>query len=65
MLKQGYYNYYYAVVPKETNEIDLDRLEGNSQETENEYTILVYYRPFGTRYDQLVGVSTVTSNFNR
>ena len=28
-------------------------------ETENEYLILVYHRPFGERYDRLIGVQQV------
>jgi len=62
LLKQGYYNYNYAVVKKGTNEVDLSELEGDWFETENEYTVLVYYRPFGTRYDQLVGAITIKAN---
>ena len=62
LLKQGYYNYNFAVVPKGTEEVDLAELEGDWHETENEYSILIYYRPFGTRYDQLVGAITVQSN---
>ena len=30
-------------------------LEGSHWQTQNEYGIYVYYRPFGGRYDQLVG----------
>ena len=62
LLKQGYYNYNYAVVQKGTNKVDLMELEGDWFETENEYTVLVYYRPFGSRYDQLVGAMTINSN---
>lgn len=59
-LKQGYYNYEYAVVDHNTGKMDPDGFEGNWYETENNYTILVYYHPFGARYDRLVG--TVTLN---
>lgn len=62
LLKQGYYNYNYAIVKKGTNEVNLAELEGDWFETENDYTVLVYYRPFGTRYDQLVGAMTIKSN---
>lgn len=62
LLKQGYYNYNYAVVRKGTELIDLTELEGDWFETENNYTVLLYYRPFGTRYDQLVGTITINSN---
>ena len=61
-LKQGYYNYMYATVPKKGAKIpDLGELEGDWYETENEYTILVYYRPFGERYDHLVSRSNFKS----
>ncbi|MFK8100948.1 MAG: DUF5103 domain-containing protein, partial [Saprospiraceae bacterium] len=53
LLKQGFYNYVYGVLPDGGKQLDIEQLEGNWYETENEYTILVYYRPFGSRYDQL------------
>ena len=62
-LKQGYYDYIYAAVSQETKKADFEVTEGNWHETENEYTILVYYRPFGSRYDQLIGISSVSSRF--
>lgn len=55
-LKQGVYDYMYTVVPKEGGtKMDLTELEGHWYETENDYSILVYYRPFGGRYDRLIG----------
>lgn len=62
LLKQGFYNYNYAVVDRETKIPDMAEIEGDSYETENDYTILIYYRPFGDRYDQLIGAVTVNSN---
>lgn len=60
-LKQGYYNYIYATVPKKGEKvIDVGELEGNWFETENQYTVLVYYRPFGARYDRLMSARTIT-----
>ena len=47
-LKQGYYNYMYV-------REDGTSPDGDFYETENEYIILVYHRPQGGRYDQLVG----------
>ncbi|HEV3250771.1 MAG TPA: DUF5103 domain-containing protein, partial [Puia sp.] len=35
--------------------------EGNNIETENDYNILVYYRPLGGRADQLVGIAKLNS----
>ena len=59
LLKQGVYNYMYAT--KTEDGIDMERLEGNYYETENEYTILVYFRKLSDRYDQLVGARTIQS----
>ncbi len=52
-LKQGGYDYMYYVVGK--NGAKALPLEGSHWQTENEYAIWVYYRPFGARYDRLVG----------
>ncbi len=64
-LKQGYYNYMYAFVPDGEKEIDFDLIEGNWFETENNYQVLIYYRPFGSRYDRLVGSTQFNSSFQR
>ncbi len=58
LLKQGYYDYMYTAVSKETKEVSINMLEGNWHETDNVYTILIYYRPFGERYDRLIGVTS-------
>ena len=62
LLKQGFYNYFYVGVPAGSDQIDYETFEGNWHETENEYTILIYYRPFGQRYDSLIAVRTLTAN---
>jgi hypothetical protein len=61
-LKQGFYNYSYAVVPRKTLKPDYSLLEGDWYETENEYHIVVYYRPFGARYDRVIGYQKAQSN---
>lgn len=62
-LKQGFYDYMYGVVPTGAPKAvpDWSEIEGNWFETENEYTILVYYKPFGGRYDQLIGMLSFSS----
>ncbi len=60
-MKQGYYDYLYAFVPNGTERTEFDTTEGNWHETENEYTILVYYQPFGARYDRVIGLATRNS----
>ncbi len=59
-LKQGYYNYQFAVPDKNGNP-DFELLEGNWYATENQYTLLCYYRPRGGQFDQLVGSKTFNS----
>jgi hypothetical protein len=63
-LKQGYYNYDFAWVDEQKPFFDLEEFEGNWFETENNYTILVYYRPAGERYDQLIGLRTINSLYS-
>lgn len=60
-LKNGYYDYTYAVKDKKGN---IELIDNNYWETENQYAILVYYRPFGGRADQLVGISKLSSFAN-
>lgn len=55
-LKQGYYDYQYVFLEDGTDLPDETIIEGNHYETFNEYTILVYFRPLGGRYDQLIGL---------
>ena len=63
IIKQGYYDLAYATVDKTAKKkvFSFDETEGNYWETENDYTILIYYRSLGGRYDQLVGVSRINS----
>ncbi|HVZ96762.1 MAG TPA: DUF5103 domain-containing protein [Chitinophagaceae bacterium] len=58
-LKQGYYDYTYVAVDQSNPQIR-NELDGNYYETENLYTILVYFRSFTDRSDELIGVA----NFN-
>ena len=51
LLKEGYYNYIYTTRGNST--------EGNFYQTENEYSVMVYSRTPGMRYDQLIGFQTL------
>jgi hypothetical protein len=65
-LKQGYYNYTYATLPiGKKGYPDFSVSEGNYWATENAYVILVYYRPFGARADELIGFTSLNSIFQR
>ena len=61
LLKQGYYNYAFALVSNKDKNVTFSETEGNWHETENDYTVLIYYRSFGDRYDRLVGTYTFNS----
>jgi hypothetical protein len=63
LLKQGYYNYIYITKQKDNGQ--LGDLEGNYWETENSYTILVYYKGFSDRHDQLIGMGQINSRSDR
>ncbi|WP_243349296.1 DUF5103 domain-containing protein [Parabacteroides sp. FAFU027] len=62
MLKQGAYNYLYIYVPDDNKRGSLTPAEGDYFETENEYTIRLYHRGPGERYDRLIGYSFIQSN---
>lgn len=59
LLKQGAYNYQYLFVPSGQSIGSTALSEGNFHETENEYTIFIYHRAFGERYDRLIGMQQV------
>jgi Domain of unknown function (DUF5103) len=67
LLKQGYYTYSYATKDLKTKKAVpvTEQTDGNYWETENDYTILVYYRSFTGRHDELVGVTSVNSRMGR
>lgn len=65
LLKQGYYNYLYATKPINGGPVNFSQTEGNNWTTENNYVVLVYYRPFGARADECIGFSSLNSVFHR
>jgi hypothetical protein len=60
LLKQSYYNYHFVLKDKDGN-IDYTFTEGNHQETENDYTVLVYHKNVFYGYDELIGATTRNS----
>ena len=61
LLKQGFYDYEYVFLPQGQVIPNAAEIEGRHFETENEYSIWVYYRPPGELYDQLVGVQFLST----
>jgi hypothetical protein len=66
-LKQGYYDYSYVTVPDKPTEdrFSYDNTEGNFWGTQNSYMVLVYYRAYGSRADELIGYTSLSSMFQR
>ncbi len=63
-LKQGYYNYAYFsmdIGKRSGNRFSFENTEGNFNNTENDYMVLIYFRPFGARADELIGYANVNS----
>ena len=67
LVKQGGYDYQFWFVPKsqitnnksQITNTTTQRVDGSYWQTENEYAIYVWWRPFGSRYSRLVGVKQV------
>jgi len=59
LLKEGYYNYLYVTKKDTQSSASTAAIEGNFFQTENEYRVMVYFRPMGGRYDRLIGVKTI------
>lgn len=60
LFKQGFYNYTYVSVG-DGGGINTHSIEGSFYQTENDYTVIVYYRKFGDRYDQVIGIGETNS----
>ena len=60
LFKQGFYNYKYVLVNRDGS-IENGAIDGDFWQTENEYTVLVYYRDLGARYDRIIGMGNANS----
>lgn len=60
LFKQGFYNYKFVVVDRDGT-IEQGAVCGNFWQTENEYTVLVYFRDLGARYDRIIGMGKANS----
>jgi len=64
LLKQGFYNYSFATVGND-HQVNLREVNGSFDETENLYTVLVYYKAFGAVYQRVIGMGTGFFDQNR
>ena len=61
LIKQGFTNFKY-IIANDKGVIDYENaIDGNFYQTENDYTILVYYKESIGRYDRVVGKGTANS----
>jgi hypothetical protein len=61
LLKQGYYNYLYAIKERNKKDLDFETTEGSHSETENDYLIFVYQKNVMSDFDRLIGFKIVNS----
>ncbi len=61
LLKQGFYDFMYATLPKGSATADITTIEGSHFQTENDYLVLVYFTDRMQRCDRLVGVRFLNS----
>ena len=61
MIKQGFTNFQYKIADK-NGVIDYENaIDGNFYQTENDYTILVYYKQSSDRYTRVIGKGNANS----
>ena len=61
LIKQGYTNYQYTLLDKNKKIDYQNAIDGNYYQTENNYTIIVYYKGNNDRYHRVIGISNTNS----
>ncbi len=64
LLKQGAYDYRYAVGKSEKTDVSGSQIEGDHHQTQNVYVVRAYYRLPGERTDRLAGVAVIRAEAN-
>jgi hypothetical protein len=62
LIKQGFTNFQYQVADDKGIVDAENAIDGNYWQTENDYTVLVYYRDNNDRYERAIGKATTNSN---
>jgi hypothetical protein len=60
LMKQGFYNFQYVTKDQNGN-ISNHTIDGSHYQTENDYTVLVYYQKYGARYTKVIGIGLGSS----
>lgn len=61
LIKQGFTNFKYVVADDKGIIDNANAIDGNFYQTENEYTVLVYYKENTGRYDRIIGKGAANS----
>jgi len=61
LLKQGLYDYKYIWKDNLSGKMNDTQFEGSFFETENAYQVFVYFRKPGSRWDELIGYSSINT----
>ena len=61
MIKQGFTNFMYTTTDSKGRPDGKNAVDGNFYQTENDYTVLVYYRENNERYDRVIGIGKANS----
>ncbi|WP_268848861.1 DUF5103 domain-containing protein [Flavobacterium aestivum] len=61
LIKQGFVNYQYLVADNKGIVDQENAIDGNFYQTENDYSVLVYYKGNGDRYEKVIGYGTANS----
>ena len=64
LMKQGFYNYTFATIDN-YGSVNTNEVNGTFFQTENEYKVITYFKPFGGLYDRVIGVGTTFFDQNR
>ena len=64
LMKQGFYNYTFATIDN-YGSVNTNEINGTFFQTENQYKVITYFKPFGGLYDRVIGVGTTFFDQNR
>lgn len=60
LFKQGYYDYKYVFL-RNDGSLDEGVISGNFANTENDYSVIIYYHPPAARYSRIIGLGNENS----
>ncbi len=61
-IKQGFTSFQYTVADDKGNIDNENAIDGNFYQTENDYSVIVYYRENNDRYDRVIGKGNANSS---